>query len=319
MQMQRSRNFSQRQRNGMREVESTRKSIAVWLDQMQLGSLTERRNQEGCTTPDQRKPRRPDGYEPVGEDVDMACGQTDQLTRDWIVPRGVFKNVRSERCEITRRCLVRPGDDGMRIVGELVAQGAQQSGPGDPAIERPEQAADSLAAEPGAAALVGNRHSPSANSMSLSAHDRPTDRAGTGNDHSAVIVTMRAETSRMRIGGDDRPTEGMRIGLGGRQIGRLAGAGQCQTGNDFPEIRTRQSGLAETLRGRIEDFGKALLQAETEVGRSGRRFAKQLAGKGAQPCPATGAAAVNAEQQDLRVHLDTAKVRQSGSSCTYQK
>ena len=34
---------------------------------------------------------------------------------------------------------------------------------------------------------------------------------------------------------------------------------------------------AETLRGRIEDFGKALLQAETEVGRSGRRFAKQLA------------------------------------------
>jgi len=55
-----------------------------------------------------------------------------------------------------------------------------------------------------------------------------------------------------------------------------------------------QSGLAETLRGGIEDFGKALLQTETEISRSGGRFAKQLAGKGAQPRPATGAAAVHA-------------------------
>src|SRR5437899_113226 len=113
MQMQRSRNFSQRQRNGMREVESTRKSIAGRLDQMQLGSFIERRNQERCTTSNQRKPRRADGYEPISENVDMTCGQTNQFTRDGIVPRGVLKNVRSERCEITRRCLVRPADDGM--------------------------------------------------------------------------------------------------------------------------------------------------------------------------------------------------------------
>ena len=142
--------------------------------------------------------------------------------------------------------------------------------------------------------------------MGLSADDSPADRAGTGNDHAAVIVTVRTKTGSVRIGGDDRATERMRIGLGGGQIGRLAGAGQRQTGNRLSEIRTRQSGLAETLRGGIEDFGKALLQTETEIGRSGRRFAKQLAGKGAQPRPATGAAAVHAEQQDLRVHLEAA-------------
>lgn len=292
--MQRSRDFSKRQCNGMRQMERTRESIAGRLDQVQLGPFSERADEEGCAPSDQRKPRRADGDEPISEDIDMTCGQTNQFARDPIVLRGVFKNVRSERREITRRSLMRPGDDGMGIVVELVAECSQQSSPADPAVERPEQAADGLAAEPGAAALIGNRHSPSADPMYLSADDSPADRAGAGNDHAAVIVTVRTETGRVRIGGDDRPTERMRKGLGGRQIGRLAGAGQCQAGDDFSKMRTLQSGLAETLRGGIEDFGKALLQTETEISRSGRRFAKQLAGKGAQPRPATGAAAVHA-------------------------
>ena len=106
-------------------MESARESIAGRLDQVQLGPFSERRNEERCTPSDQRKPRRADGDESIGEDVDMARGQTDEFARDRIVLRGVLKNVRSERCEIARRSGMRPRDDGMGIVAELVAQCAQ--------------------------------------------------------------------------------------------------------------------------------------------------------------------------------------------------
>ena len=64
-----------------------------------------------------------------------------------------------------------------------------------------------------------------------------------------------------------------------------------------------------------------MLQTETEIGRPGRSFAEtfrqvlggreiaRLAGKGAQPRPAARAAAVNAEQEDLRVHLKPLTIR----------
>ena len=100
--MPRSRDFSKRQRRGMREVQSTRKGIPGRFDQMQLGPFSEGRNQEGGATSSQRQPRRADGDEPIGEDVDMTCGQTNQFDGDRIVSRGVFKNIRSQRREIAR-------------------------------------------------------------------------------------------------------------------------------------------------------------------------------------------------------------------------
>ena len=58
----------------MCEVESARQGIPGRLDQMQLGPFGKRRNQEGGATSDQRQPRRPDGDEPIGEDVDLTGG-----------------------------------------------------------------------------------------------------------------------------------------------------------------------------------------------------------------------------------------------------
>jgi hypothetical protein len=60
--------------------------------------------------------------------------------------------------------------------------------------------------------------------------------------------------------------------------------------------------LAQTLCGRTEYCGKALLQAEAEIRRSGRGFTEHPAGDGAQAPAAARAAAVNAEQQDIRIH-----------------
>ena len=70
-------------------------------------------------------------------------------------------------------------------------------------------------------------------------------------------------------------TERVRIGLRGGQMGRLAGAGQRQAGNDLPSYDAADPARLEALRGGLEISAKLCSQAEAEIGRSGRRFAEQ--------------------------------------------
>jgi hypothetical protein len=288
---------------------------------MRLRSLVQRRGEKRCTASGQSEPRRADADEPIGEHVDMRGGEADQFARRRIVPRCMLENIRSQRAKIAGRSCMRPIDDSMRVVAELLAQRTQQSGRGNPAIERPQQPADGFAAEPGPAALIGNRHAPSADPMGASADNRPADAARAGDDHAAVGFPVRANAGRVCVGGDHGAAKRMRIGLRCRQMRRLAGAGQRQTGDGSSQIRARQAGLLKACGRRRENLGEALLYAEQQIGRPGGGFAKhlitkhlvakrlfaraikRLAGKSAQPRAAARATAVDAEQQDLGVHL----------------
>src|SRR5262245_2158770 len=87
-------------------------------------------------------------------------GQPHELVGDRIA--GMLDHGRRQRGEIARRRVRRPAHDRMRVGLELARQLAQEIGPRDALVMRPQDPAQRLAAEPGAAALIRDRHAPAA-------------------------------------------------------------------------------------------------------------------------------------------------------------
>ena len=112
-----------------------------------------------------------------------------------------------------------------------------------PAVKRPEQAADRFAPEPSAASFVGNRHTPTTNPVNFPIEHGPANAPGADDDNGAVAVSVGAEAGGVSVGGDNRLAERVRVGTRRRQIARLAGAGQGQTGDNVSEAGRGQPGL----------------------------------------------------------------------------
>jgi hypothetical protein len=252
---------------------------------------------------DQRQTRRADRRKPLRQSVEMTGGKPHELDSGGVAAGRVRHNHRRKGAEIPRRRRRGPAHDRVRVRRELFEHGGEQRGPWDAAIARPQDAAQRLAPEPGAAALVGHRRPPAADTMAAPRELRPADGSGAHYENAAIAAAMRADAGRARVGRDRRLAEGMRMLLRLRERGGLAGARQGKACDNPCEVAGRQPRLTQASRRGLEHRGKALLQAETDIGRAGRRFAEQLSRHGLQARPTERGTAVDAEQECLGVHV----------------
>src|SRR5205823_7321904 len=116
----------------------------------------------------------------------------------------------------------------------------------------PEHPTHRLAAEPGAAPLVGKRQTPSADPVLPAADDRPADTAGTGDNNPAIASMMRPDTGGMRIAGDHGVAERQPPRSRRCQFGRLGRAGEREARRYAPHRRLTESGVGEALPGGVE-------------------------------------------------------------------
>src|SRR5207237_1564040 len=97
---------------------------------------------------------------------------------------------------------------------------------------RPEPAALAGAprAEPSRAPLVGERQSPTADTVVPAADHRPTDAAGADHDNAAILSRMGADTGGLRVADDQGMAEREMPRARGGQFSRLGGAGEREAG-----------------------------------------------------------------------------------------
>jgi hypothetical protein len=88
----------------------------------------------------------------------------------------------------------------------------------------------------------------------------------------------------------------------GGELRRLAGAGERQAGDDARQIPVAEPGAVQALRGGFADRGKAAPQAKAEIRRPRGSFAEDFARERAKAGAAVCAAAIDAEQEDIRAH-----------------
>jgi hypothetical protein len=183
-------------------------------------------------TANQRDVLRPDGDQAFRQIIDVVRCPLHELPADTIVMRRMFHDQRREGAEIAWCSIHNPLKDSMRVLIEPCEHYAQERRPIDSAVISPEHMAQGFVAEPRAAAFVGDRPAPAADAMVQPLAFRPADAAGANNDDAAIVPAMRADTGGMRIGGDDRAANRMRLILRGGEIFRLTGAGQRQASGD---------------------------------------------------------------------------------------
>ena len=154
----------------------------------------------------------------------------------------------------------------------LLEHGGQQRGPRDATIKRPQDAAQRLAPEPCPAALIGNGRTPAADTMAPPLQFRPADGSGSDHEHAAIASAMRADASRARVRRDRGLAEGMLIALRFGERGGLARSRQSKARDNPGHVIRRQARLAQALGRGSEHRRKALLQPETNIGRTGNRL-----------------------------------------------
>src|SRR4029077_778483 len=117
--------------------------------------------------------------------------------------------------------------------------GAQQAGPGRTPVIGPQHAAHHLAAEPPAAAFVGNGKAPTAHPMAPARKHRPGYGACAYDDDAAVLATMRSNARSVRVCRHHHVPEWMSIGLDGLAFDRLRRPRQGEAGDDGAGADTR--------------------------------------------------------------------------------
>ena len=133
----------------------------------------EPRREARCQPARQRQPRHAERAEPRGQRIDMPRRKPHQLASGRIVLARVLDDERRQTRKVARACRAHPAHDGMGVGPELLEGRAQQARPGCAPVVRPQHPAHDLAAEPRAAALVGNRKPPAADAIVPSAKHRP--------------------------------------------------------------------------------------------------------------------------------------------------
>ena len=170
------------------------------------------------------------------------------LDRGRIVARRMLDHERRKRAEVARRRLRGPVHDGVRIALELLEHGAQQRGPCDAAVMRPQ----ARGARPRGRA---RRRCPRRRPASPSRRRDAAGRASTAQPMLPVPTTMtppsraamRADAGRMRVRGQDGPAERMLCCARRSELGRLARARQRQAGGDARQIVGRRAAPAQAV------------------------------------------------------------------------
>src|SRR5690349_17435003 len=112
---------------------------------------------------------------------------------------------------------------------------------------RPQCAAQGLAAEPGAAALVGDRPAPTAHTVVTSVYLRPAAAAGTDNDNAPIPASMSPDAGRLRVRDENGFAEWVLVGLRHREVARLTRSSQRKTGDNPAKIARRQVSFGQAL------------------------------------------------------------------------
>ena len=119
---------------------------------------------------------------------------------------------------------------------KLFEDGCQQDGRCYSSVMGPQHAPQRFLAEPCAAAFIGHNQAPAADTILAARELSPSNGAGAGHHHAAIAAAVRSDTSGLRIGRNHGAGERMLQPLGGRQVGRLAGACERQAGGDPPQV-----------------------------------------------------------------------------------
>jgi hypothetical protein len=106
----------------------------------------------------------------------------------------------------------------------------------------------------------------------------------------------------MRIRGQDGLAERLALLACRREFGRLGRAGQCQAGRDARQIGRREPCLLQTRKRGVTHRRERLFEPQPDIGRSALRFAEPRSRGVAQARPAAGSAAIDAEEQRVRLH-----------------
>jgi hypothetical protein len=114
---------------------------------------------------------------------------------------------------------------------------------------------------------------------------------------------MRADASRARVRRDRGLSEGMLVALRFGERTGLARSRQSKARDNPGHVIRREIRLAQTLGRGPEHRRKALLQPETNIGRTGSRFAEQLSRHGLKASPTERGTAVDAKEECRVAHV----------------
>ena len=215
------------------------------------------------------------GDEPSRQRIDMACGKTDQFARDrspcWACSKTPAPATRSRAGEADCAQVTMAWGSLPNLSPRMRNSPVQASRPSSAQSRRRTASQPSQAPLP--SSEIGMPQPPTR--WVLSVDHRPADRAGAGNDDAAVAVTVGAEASGMRVGGDDRFAERVRIApvRPPNRLGSLAPANARQATTFRGANVASRPGLRhwpwQHPRSR-----QSFARAETEICRTGRRLAE---------------------------------------------
>ncbi len=136
--------------------------------------------------------------QPVGEALNMMRRRRHQLSSQRIVSQRPVDHKRGQGGKVSRSRIAHPADDLMRIEVEALGHARQKRRPGRATVERPKGAARNFAAEPRAAAFVGNRKAPAAHAITLAANDGFANTASADDDNPAILSAMGSDAGGMK-------------------------------------------------------------------------------------------------------------------------
>lgn len=291
-------------RNAARERQRAGQGVARGFDEAGLRRRAEPGPQRRSESAHQRQALRADAVDqPLCERVNMPRRKRHQFDGCGITLRRMRDNARRKSAEIGRPGARNPVQNRVRSLAELGKYAAQQWRPWHAPVPRPQHATQQFAAQPGAAALIRNRQPPAADPVNPALHDRPADRSGSRNDNAAVTAAVGTETRRVGVGRHNHALKRMGAPLRRRGMVRLTGAGHGQAGHHARHVALAQRRVAEALRGRVDDRGKAAREPEADICRPADGFCKHGSATAREPSPAARAATIHSQQQEMLIHL----------------
>ena len=228
---------------------------------------------------------------------DGAPGAPDDLERARLAGARGLEHPRRERAVIARLGGLRPLRHPQRIGIELGQQGARQPAHRLETVEGAQRRAHGVGADAGARSVVAEQEAAPADDSCDAGDAGDARRARAGDDQSAVARAIRADAGGHGVIGhlDSRPA-GKR---GGDARGVLSAGQARQTDAErhFAAARGAEPGLGDHRRDEFANDAEAGLEIHVNIGRRPCVLSEFATRRGAHPRPATGGAAVYADEE----------------------
>jgi hypothetical protein len=178
----------------------------------------------------------------------MGSGRLHEFTGDGIALLSTCNNGGCEAGVIAGAGVAHPAYNSIGIGAEPFEQGSQQVCPIYQAVAGPQRPTQGFASQPGPAALVGKRESPTADAKFAGANDAPPDAPGADDDDAAIAAGVCADACGPGVACKDGSMERQRRRSRLCKSLGLASSRQGKTGNDST-ISMAGPCLLQTLRG----------------------------------------------------------------------